>query len=336
MKGIIAGDVGGTKTSLALFSPEQGPFEPLARKSYSSPSYGSFDAMLSDFLQETGAQADLAVFGVAGPVEGTAARITNLSWTIDAGQLSEKLGIRRIRLLNDLEAAASGVPVLRPQDLHVINQGKPEEHGTIAVIAPGTGLGESFLTWDGRRYAAHASEGGHADFAPGNRREIQLLEYLLDRWDHVSYERICSGSGLPNVYSFLRDRVLLQEPGWLKAGMETAEDRTALIIGAALDESRSCDLCRECLRMFITVLGAEAGNMALKLLPRGGIYIGGGIPPRIKDAFSPYGFMDAFLRKGRLSRILTGMPIRIILNTDAGLIGSACFGLNILTAERGD
>jgi len=332
MKGLIAGDVGGTKINLALFSPEQGPLKPLVRKNYSSASYDSFDAVLSDFMQQAGAQADLAVFGVAGPIEGTVARITNLSWTIDAVQLSARLGIGQIRLLNDLEAVAIGVPLLRPPDLHVINPGEIEEHGVIAVIAPGTGLGESYLTWNGRSYVAHASEGGHTDFAPRNGQEIQLLEYLLDRWDHVSYERICSGSGLPNVYDFLRDKVLLQEPGWLKTEMETVEDKTALIIETAMDEARTCDLCRECLRMFVTVLGAEAGNIALKLLPRGGIYIGGGIPPRIKDAFSSYGFMDAFLRKGRLSRILTGIPIRIILNTDVGLIGSAGYGLEILTA----
>jgi glucokinase len=332
MERLISGDVGGTKTNLALFSTDKGPHAPIVRMNYSSASYDSFDALLSDFMQKTGAQADLAVFGVAGPVEGTVARITNLSWTIDAGRLSSTLGIKKVRLLNDLEAVAHGVPVLRPMDLHVLNRGETDQNGVISVIAPGTGLGQSYLTWNGHHYLAHASEGGHTDFAPRNRREIQLLEYLLDRHDHVSYERICSGSGLPNVYCFLREKVLLQEPDWLKKEMDTTEDKTALIIRAAMDEARTCDLCRETLRMFVTILGAEAGNLALKLLPHGGIYIGGGIPPRIKDAFLSYGFMDAFLQKGRLSRILTRLPICIILNTDVGLIGSAGYGFNILAA----
>jgi glucokinase len=331
MKTLIAGDIGGTKTNLALFSSEKGPHEPLVRLSYPSASYSSFDTIVSEFLRHTGAEVSLAVFGVAGPIEGSVARITNLSWVIDAGAVSSSCGIHRICLLNDLEAVGYGVPLLKEQDLHVLNKGEPVKNGPIAVIAPGTGLGEAYLTWDGTRYLAHASEGGHTDFAPRNAREIDLLAYLLGHHDHVSYERICSGSGIPNIYRFLRDKMLLQEPEWLKEELEHAADPTALIINTAMDTAKTCELCRETLRMFISILGAETGNLALKLLPAGGIFIGGGIPPRILDAIGSGGFMDAYLQKGRLARIISRMPISVILNTDVGLIGSAGYGMDILT-----
>jgi glucokinase len=301
-------------------------------KTYPSTSYERFEDILSDFIEQTEAGVDSAIFGVAGPIEGSIAHITNLSWIIDAGRVSSAFGIKQIKLLNDLEAVAYGVPLLNPSDLHVLNKGELAENGPIAVIAPGTGLGESYLTWDGSRYLAHASEGGHADFAPTNAREVKLLEYLMDIYGHVSYERICSGSGIPNIYRFLRDQCRFEEPTWLKDEMQAAPDKTALIINSALDTAKTCDLCRETLEMFVSILGAETGNLALKLLPNGGIYLGGGIPPRILGSLEGGTFMESFLEKGRLTRIISRMPIYVILNTDVGLIGSAGYGMEILTA----
>jgi glucokinase len=332
MKALIAGDVGGTKTILALFSAEKGPHEPLVRKTYPSTSYARFDDILEDFLKQTGAEVALAVFGVAGPREGNIAHITNLSWMIDTDLVSASFGIKQICLLNDLESIAHGVSLLNLSDLHVLNKGEPAKNGPIGVIAPGTGLGESYLTWDGSRYLAHASEGGHTDFAPANAREIKLLEYLMDLYGHVSFERVCSGSGVPNIYRFLRDKYQFEEPAWLKEEMKEASDQTALIINSALNVTRPCDLSRETLHMFISILGSETGNLALKLLPSGGIYLGGGIPPKILNAIEGGGFMNAFLQKGRLTRIIARMPIYVILNTDVGLIGSAGYGMDILKA----
>jgi glucokinase len=324
---LLAGDVGATKTILGIYSVEKGAREPLAEASFPSGQYPSLAALVSEFLTQTNLHVEDAVFGVAGPVVGNQATITNVSWVIDQGELKEKLNLRSVILLNDVEAAAQGIPLLKPEDLHCLNKGEPIRNGTKAVIAPGTGLGEAFLTWDGSRYRTHASEGGHTDFGPVNPLEDHLLEYLRDQGGHVSYERICSGMGLPSLYSYLKDSGYAEEPAWLAEQLTAAPDPTAFIIHAALEDK--AQLCIDTLNLFCSVLGAEAGNLALKMLATGGVYLGGGIPPRIISVLKKGPFMEAFCRKGRLSELMTRIPVYVILNRKIALISAASQGLEL-------
>ncbi len=325
---LLAGDVGGTKTDLAVISPTAGPRAPLAEASFPSADYSCLEDLLQAFLSQTHLPVDRAVLGVAGPVVAGRTTITNLSWELDERRLRDSLGVPSVRLLNDLAAIASAVPFLEPADLYVLNEGRAVAGGTIAVIAPGTGLGEAFLTWDGIRYRAYPSEGGHTDFAPTSALEAALLRYLQERFGHVSYERICSGLGLPNLYAFLRDEGYAEEPAWLTEQLATASDPTPLIVGAAL-QAGAPELCTLTLRTFVSILGAEAGNLALKVLATGGVYLGGGIPPRILPALERGEFVAAFRRKGRLSGVLADVPVKVILNPKAALLGAACHGLGL-------
>ncbi len=324
---LLAGDIGGTKTKLALFSPGTGPREPLAQETFPSARYPSLEALVREFLAQVDLAVDRASFGVSGPVVGGQAAITNLPWALDETQLAEALGLSSVRLLNDLDAIAHAVPFLKPDDVHTLNVGQPVTGGAIAIIAPGTGLGEAFLIWDGSRYQAQASEGGHADFAPTSPLEIGLFRYLLKCFEHVSYERVCSGRGIPNIYTYLRDSGYAEEPPWLAEQLAAAEDPTPIIAKAALDEERQCELCVATLNTFVSILGAEAGNMALKVVATGGVYLGGGIPPRILPALEKRRFMEAFQRKGRLSDLVAEIPVHVILNPKVALLGAACHGL---------
>jgi glucokinase len=328
---LLAGDIGGTKTNLAVFSPEAGPRKPLVEATFLSADYDSLEALAGEFLAQVDFEAEQASFGVAGPVVAGQATITNLPWVMNESQLQAALNLAPggVRLLNDLTAIAHAVPWLEPDDLHTLNTGQADPGGSIAIIAPGTGLGEAFLTWDGSRYRAYASEGGHTDFAPANPFEGELLRYLQERFEHVSYERVCSGRGLPNIYAFLRDSGYAQEPAWLAEQLAGADDPTPVIVNAALRGERPCDLCVETLNSFVSILGTEAGNMALNVLATGGVYLGGGIPPRILSVLEGERFLQAFQRKGRLQGLMTRMPIHVILNPKAALIGAACHGLEM-------
>ena len=326
---LLAGDIGGTKTNLAVFSPESGPRAPLAEATFPSARYPSLEALVREFLPQVDVEVERASFGVAGPVVAGRATITNLPWMIAEEQLQGALHLSSVWLLNDLNAIAHAVPFLEPADLHTLNEGQPTPDGAIAVIAPGTGLGEAFLTWDGARHRPHASEGGHTDFAPNNPLEADLLRYLQRRFEHVSYERVCSGRGLPNVYGFLKDSGHADEPAWLAEQLAAADDPTPIIANAALHNERSCELCVATLDTFVSILGAEAGNLALKVLASGGVYLGGGIPRRILPALKHERFMEAFLRKGRLSDLLANVPVHVILNPKVALLGAACHGLEL-------
>lgn len=326
---LLAGDIGGTKTILAVFSPEAGPNAPLVEATFASNSYPSLEALAAAFLKEVGLQVSRASFGVAGPVVAGHATITNLPWVMTETQLAQALNLPAVHLLNDLVAIANAVPILEPADLHILKPGNPVPGGAIAIVAPGTGLGEAYLTWDGTRYHAYASEGGHADFAPTTPLQVELLRYLQNRLDHVSYESVCSGKGLPNIYDFLRDSNYAEEPAWLAGELAAAKDRTPIIVNAALDEHKPCPLCRAALEMFTAILGAEAGNMALKVLAAGGVYLGGGIPPRILPFLDGGPFETAFRHKGRLSSLLDQTPVSVILNQKAALLGAACYGLGV-------
>ena len=325
---LLAGDTGATKTDLGVFSPEDGPRAPLARAEFRSADYPSLEAIVRAFLGQVNFPVERACFAVAGPVVGGRARTTNLPWVVEAPNPAHDLGLAAVHLLNDLEAMALAVPILEPQDLHTLNTGEPTAGGTLAVIAPGTGLGEAFLTWDGTRYRAYPSEGGHADFAPTDPAQIGLLQYMADRFDHVSFERVCSGIGIPNIYDYLRDSGFLPESPELAGQLAAVSDRTPLIVEGALHPSSPCPLCAATLDLFVRILGAEAGNLALKVLATGGVYLGGGIPARILPALEQGGFMAAFQHKGRLADLLARVPVRVILHP-AALMGAASRALEL-------
>ncbi|MBN1580890.1 MAG: glucokinase [Anaerolineae bacterium] len=324
---LLAGDIGGTKVNLALFSAARGAREPVIEASFRSTRYDSLEAIAREFLSGVHIHAQAACFGVAGPVVGGRATITNLPWVIDARQLASDLGLSAVHLLNDLESIANAVPILQTDDVQILNEGQVEPEAAIAVIAPGTGLGEAFLTWNGARYLAHPSEGGHTDFGPTGDLQIGLLQYLLKNYDHVSYERVCSGLGLPNIYAYLKDSGYADEPAWLAEQLAATDDVNPVIVAAALDRSRPCPLCAATLDTFVSILGSEAGNLAVKVLATGGVYLGGGIPPRILPALEGETFMSAFLNKGRFQNLLKRMPVYVILNPMAPLMGVAAYGL---------
>ncbi len=324
---LLAGDIGGTKTNLAIFPLDGEPRVPLVEATFPSGQYKSLEALVAEFLSRNNVTIERASFGVAGPVVAGQAKVTNLPWSMDEQRLQEALHIPKVRLLNDLDAMAHGVPFLQPEDLYTLNTGKAVPDGTLAVIAPGTGLGEAFLTWEGDHYHAHASEGGHTDFAPTNSSEMELLRYLLGRFDHVSYEHVGSGIGLPNIYAYFKEIVSLAEPAWLTAQLATTSDPTPIIIAAALDKTRDSELCSATLRTFVSILGAEAGNLALKVLANGGVYIGGGIPPRILPHFMDETFLHAFQAKGRFTQMLANIPVHIVTNPKLALLGAARHGL---------
>lgn len=324
---ILAGDIGGTKTILALFSWGAGAHTPMAESTFPSASYPSLEAIIREFLAANPAGVDVACFGVAGPVVAGRASVTNLPWLIDAEAIRDDLGFGAVHLLNDLESIAHAVRILEPADLATLNEGAAVAGGAIGVIAPGTGLGEAFLTWDGARYRAHPSEGGHASFAPNTPDELELLRYLQAKLGHVSNERVCSGLGIPNIYGYFRDRVFAQETPEVAMALRGVADPTPVIVRYALGGPAACPVCAATIEAFVGILGAEAGNLALKTLATGGVYIGGGIPPRIVEQLRQPRFLSAFRQKGRMGELLSGIPIHVILNPKAALLGAASFAL---------
>lgn len=335
---ILAFDIGGTKTRTGLFTGKieaplaQSP--PKATKSFQNAEYSGPDEMVAAALESAATKVDIAVLAVAGPAEKEEGRLTNLPWSIERASLQDKFNIRHVFIINDLEAIALGIPFLNPSEIQIVHNRPASAQANIAVIAPGTGLGESFLTWTQGYHIAHPTEGGHSDFAPANAIQIELLRFMSQEYDHVSYERLCSGIGMHNIYRFLKDCVGMQEPAWLSERLAKEQNPPKTIIAAANDPSRSCEICTETINLFVSILGAEAGNLALKTLPRGGLYIGGGIPPRILSFLATKKFITAFSSKGRMKQLLETIPINIILNADVPLYGAAYFGQrSTLTTE---
>jgi glucokinase len=333
---ILAGDVGGTKTLLAVFSAESGTEKPLAEAIFSSRAYSNLETLVREFLSGIDIKVDRACLGVPGPVIGGRARATNLPWILDGARLARAFGFSSVTLLNDLVACAHAVPFLSGEDLRTINPGRTVPEGAKVIVAPGTGLGEAYLTWGGGRYLAYPSEGGHADFGPTNSLEAGLLKHLLEKFDHVSYERVCSGSGLPNIYQYLRDTGYAEEPDWLTKELATAQDPTTVILGHALNPESACQLCQMTLTTLIGILGAEAGNAALKVLATGGVYLGGGLSLHLLPAIESGTFMTAFRRKGRFSQLMADFPVHVILNPRAALLGAARYGLSGPDPPPGD
>lgn len=325
---LLAGDIGGTKTVLALISEEKGARQPVHEARFPSDDYDSLEAIVAEFLETTKTTVTRASFGVAGPVVEGRAQITNLPWMIDAAVMRQQFDIPAVRLLNDLEAIATAVPHLESSDLITLNEGIRKPQGAIGIVAPGTGLGEAFLVWNGRSYEAHPSEGGHTAFGPTSDEQIELLKYMRRRYHHVSYERLCSGVGIPNIYTYFRDSGRYYEPQWLKTELETAEDATPVIVNAAIE--RKADICVATLDLFMEVLGDEAGNMTLTVLATGGLYLGGGIPPRILPQLKASNFLQAFRNKGRFSDMMAQVPIYVITNAQAGLYGAIYAGMEVM------
>jgi glucokinase len=320
---ILAGDVGGTKTVLAVFESEAGKLIPVFQKRFDSRNYPGLEPIITEFLARNPKPASRACFGVAGPVVGGRSETPNLPWVLDERALASQLGINAVSLINDLEATAYGLFTLEEKEVFVLHEGLKVAEANIGLIAAGTGLGESILFWDGRYHRPSASEGGHADFAPRTAREIDLLRYLIPRFGHVSYERVLSGPGLVNIYQFLKDEAGFSEPEWL-AERITAEDPGAVISEVAL--AGEAEICVQALDLFASVYGAEAGNLALRAKALGGIYIGGGIAPKILKKLKDGTFMRSFLDKGRYSEFVSTIPVKVVLNEQAALQGAAYYG----------
>jgi glucokinase len=326
---LIVGDIGGTKTRLAIYEPGGDVGSLIAQREYPSANYPALDVLVREFLATTKCTARSACFDVAGPVIGGRAHLTNLPWIVDTEALRTGLGLEKVFVLNDLQATAYAVPRLTTKDLHTINVGKPEANGAIAVIAPGTGLGEAFLVWSERGYIACSSEGGHASFAPTDQRQAALWRCLKERFGHVSVERVCSGQGIANIYDFLREAEPTAEVPAFAALLANEADRTPLISHTGLTDPSGNPLAAATLDLFVACLADEASNLALKVLSTGGVYLAGGIPPRILPKLTDGQFMETFINKGRFSEMMSRLPVYVVLEQSA-LLGAALYGMDRL------
>jgi glucokinase len=317
---ILAGDIGGTSTRLGTFDVQGGRPVLVDAATFSSRDYVSLDHVVREFVESRSIPIEHACFAVAGPVANGRVKTSNLPWVIEASALSALLQVRQVWVINDLEAAAYGLALLEEQDLLILNPGAPQTGGNAAIIAAGTGLGEAGLYWDGQQHHPFACEGGHADFAPRTTEEVDLLQHLQQRFGRVSYERVVSGPGLENIYQFMREPSAGEEPAWF-VEHRAQRGAAAAISHAALQGT--CDVARRALDLFVSVYGAEAGNLALKMLAIGGLYVGGGIAPRIAAKLADGTFMEAFVAKGRMRALLEAIPVRVVLNEHTGLLGAA-------------
>jgi glucokinase len=353
---ILAGDIGGTKTHLALFDWKDQRVEPERQQTCVSADYQSFEEMLAEFLappakprvEETSEEdaaapsepsapeepvkIDVACVGVAGPVIENRSRTTNLPWLIDGPELAKRFEIRTVRLLNDLEATAHGVLVLHADETAALNTGTPPpSKRALALIAAGTGLGQAILVWDGTRYQPQASEGGHADFAPNSDLEIDLLRHLRTSYLHVSYERVLSGAGLHAIYEFLRD-TKKNEPTWLAERLKVGDPAPII---AEVGLNGQAEICVQALDLFASIYGAEAGNLALKAMALDGVYVGGGIAPKLLPKLQDGTFMRAFTAKGRYKRLMSSIPVRVIMNDETALLGAASVAARLAREAEG-
>ena len=326
---ILAGDIGGTKTKLALFKAEGGILQVQVQQTFASQAYSSLNEVIMAFEEQTPIpKIESVCLGIAGPVMDGHCRTTNLPWEINGAELQQHLHVKKVHLMNDLEATAFGMLYVPEDEFVDLNPDARRSNGNCAVIAAGTGLGEAMLYDDGTHYHPIASEGGHSDFAPMTEQQDELLQWLRQRYPgHVSYERILSGSGIYTLYEFLVETGIASEPDCMM-NIPEGMDPATMVSKCALNEADP--LCLEALRLFAEIYGAEAGNLALKSMSLGGVYIGGGIAPKILPMLTDKHFMNGFLRKGRFEEMLRGVKVKICLNPDTALIGAAYFALDRL------
>lgn len=324
---ILAGDIGGTNTRIGIYHVTKNRhYQPIFERIFQSRDYQGLDKIFHQYL-EKGVKIDVACLGIAAPITGNKVRLTNLPWVIDIKRLRKKLGVEKLSVINDLVANAYGLRMLKREDMVTLNRGRRRE-GNAAIISAGTGLGEAILFWDGENYHPSPSEGGHVEFGPRNPLEIELLKYLLKRFGHVSYERILTGEGLFRIYQFLREfKKTEKDPQWLIEKMER-DDPASVISQAAHD--RQSSLCMMAIDIFSSIYGAEAGNLALKAMAVGGVYIGGGIAPRILWKLREGMFMEAFKDKGRYSKMMEEIPVKVIRNERAALLGALSHAMDLL------
>lgn len=319
---ILAGDVGGTKVHLALYDFTNGKLTYTREERFPAREYSGLEAIVKEFVGADTVTA--ACFGVPGPVRDGRLRLTNLPWTLDSRELTLSLSIPHVFLINDLEANGYGVAELTSEQIYTLSEGDTSQIGNRGLIAAGTGLGEGLLIWNGHMHVPFPSEGGHADYSPRNEDEIDLLRFLKQKYNgRISWERVVSGMGLTNIYEFLRDVRGVDEPAWLAEEIAAASDPNSVITEAGL--AAKSEICEKTLDMFVSAYGAEAGNLALKVLSVGGLYIGGGIGPRILEKLKDGTFLRAFQDKGRLSQLLINMPVRVILESRAAVLGAAAY-----------
>jgi glucokinase len=317
---VLAGDTGGTNTRLALYEAGDAALTPVADAKFGSREHAGLSEIVRAFLSAAPARPERATFGIAGPVRNGRVHATNLPWDVDAADVAAAAGVAKATLLNDLEANAWGLAAIPASDVVTLQAGAPGATGNAALVSAGTGLGEAGLYWDGRAHRPFACEGGHASFAPRSALEIELLEHLAQEFGHVSWERVLSGPGLVNIHAFLRRRAGAPEPKALAEEMR-AGDPAAAISRAAL--SGTDGVASQALDLFVGFYGAEAGNLALKIFATGGVYLGGGIAPKIASRLAGPAFLSAFLDKGRMRPLLETMPVRIVANDQAALLGAA-------------
>lgn len=318
---ILAGDIGGTKTNLGVFNIKDQVLEPVETAQFSSQEFPDLESIVQAFLDKHNFEIQHACLSIAGPIVDGQCRTTNLPWAVDYRDVTKRLGFEKVWLINDLEANAHGITHLKDDEFIILHAGKPGSRGNACVVSAGTGLGEAGMFFNGDGHIPFACEGGHTDFAPRSDEEIDLFKYLRRDHQHVSYERVLSGMGLYNIYSFLRDTNRYEEPQWLAEELSAVDDPSAAISQFAL-EGRS-EICVKALDIFVDIFGAEAGNAALKFMAFGGVFIGGGIAPKIQAKMREPIFLNSFFNKGRMRVILERMPVKIIMNTKTALLGAA-------------
>jgi glucokinase len=322
---ILAGEIGASHIRLGAFETEGHLLKIVVEKGYETNAHSGLAEILSQFVKSEGIPVHQASFGVAGPVRHGRSKISNLPWIIDSAELAKQLRLDSVGLLNDLEAHAYGIDALESKDFMTLAEGAEDAEGNRAVISARTGLGMAGLYWDGFRHHPFACEGGHADFAPRDAIQTELLAYLQKKFGRISCERVLSGPGIRNIYEFLRDTKKAEEPSWLREQIAAAHDVPALISQLGIDGKAA--LCERAVSVFVSVFGAETGNCALRYMTTGGIFIGGVIASKVVANTKNSVFMDAFLDKGRMADLLREMPVKIILNDDCGLIGAARYTL---------
>lgn len=319
---VLAGDIGGTTTRLAVLNVSGRELDTLAKASYPSQHFTSLNEIIEDFQDSHRHTLQASCFGVAGPVQNQTANITNLPWQISGADIAEHLDLDRVSLLNDLEATAWGLRTLQADDVCVLQEGIELAAGNAAIIAAGTGLGEAGFYFDGHKHHPFACEGGHTDFSPQTELDMALLRHLQTRHEHVSWERVVSGTGLVNIHECLRQLRQTPAPDWLQQAMRTGDP--AAVISETAQQRRDA-ICEEALGLFVHLYGVEAGNLALKIMATGGLYVAGGIAPKIMQQMQDGTFIKAFCAKGRMQGLLERMPVRVVLNDEAALQGAAVY-----------